>query len=201
MKHFLCFTLFTCLFFASCVKPSYEFNETEMKTLGKKTVLLKSENVMIIPEAGFGYVLTDTMLEMIKNGTIEIFELSNDCVKFVAYSEELLDLIQVLDPAEINEEQIQDFTVSMMQYVFEACCIIKADKETEQEEALAKYSALYSNAEKIAKTDTFVYYFLYNNTFSGITLANDEKDTFSKLTEELETFEDNIIVFNPVVAE
>ena len=188
MKQLLFVLLPICLFIFSCSKPNYEYNKTEMSTISGETALLSDENVIIVPEAGIGCILTEPMITMAKEGTLEVFPVSNDCLKFVTYSKELLELVEVLDPLEMTEKQMQEFTIAMMQYVFEACAIIKINNEADQALSLSNYKTTYSNTEKIAKTDKFTYYFLHNDNSSVVALKDDE----------LKTFADNIIVFNPV---
>ena len=196
MKHFLFLLLATCILIPSCSKKNYDFNETEMTTIGGESALLEKEEVIVVPNAGMGFLLTNTMLTMVKNGTMEIYSDDNDCIKFVAYSKELLEVIKTLDPKEISQQQIKNFTTSKSQYVFEMCCIIKTSKEVEKELAIAKYTSTYSNAEKIAKTDEFTYYFLHND-MSNILLTETEKSNFEKLAKETKLFKNNIIIFNP----
>ncbi len=196
MKRFLFLLLATCILMPSCSKKDYNFNKIEMTTIGGEPTLLEKEEVVVVPNAGMGFLLTNTMLSMVKNGTIEIHAVDNDCIKFVAYSEELLELIKALDPKETSQQQIQKFTKLMSQYIFELCCIIKTSTEVEKESAIAKYTNTYSNAEKIAKTDKFTYYFLYND-IPNILLTDAEKSNFDKLTEEITLFKNNIIVFKP----
>lgn len=199
MKKIL-FALVLTSMLMSCSKPNYEFNETEMKTIGGETVLLQErDDVIYSPEFGFGFVLTPKMHELAINGKIEIFPVSENQLNFIAYSNGMFDLLSALDPNEMTEEQTQEFTLAMLQYVFQACSIIKADIEVEEDMILDEYKDVFSVREKIAKTDKWAYYLLYNTDYSSVRIEDEESIVFSTLVTELQEFENNIIVFNPVI--
>ncbi len=200
MKNTIFAIIIASFFIFSCSKPNYEFNETEMKTIGGELILLQErKDVLCNSEFGIGFVLSPKMLEMAQNGSLEIFQVSENQLEFIMYSSGIFDLLSALDPTEITEQQIQEFTMAMIQYSFQAAAIVKSPIEIEEDEVLSQYENIFSTRENIAKTDLWNFYLLYNTDFSAVSITENEIENFQKAIIELEEFKNNIFVFNPVL--
>ncbi len=182
----------------SC-SANYEFNEEKMVTLGGETVMLQErEDAVYSKDFGFGFVVPELMLDMVKTGTFEIYPLSTSVTMLVAYSDGIFDLITAFDAGNSTEQEQQAIREQVNKFVFQAGAIARAGVEVDQEVALAEIEMSYSNVKKIAETEQNIYYYAYNDDFSHLVLAAGEEEKFNTLLGELQDFEENIFVFDPV---
>ncbi len=201
MKHFIV-GLAVALFFLSSVScgASYEFNEEKMKTLGGETILLQErDDVVYSKDFGFGFILPEMMLNMVRQGSLEIYPLSTSVTMLVAYSDGIFDLISAFDANNATAQEQQAIRDQVAKYVFQAAAIARTPIDIDQDAALAEIEMSYSNVQKIAETDQNIFYFAYNDNFSHLVLAEGEEDKFDTLVDTLNSFKKNIFVFNPVI--
>ncbi len=191
---------FLTVSFLSCSGKSYDFNETEMTTLGGEKVLLQErEDVVYSRDFGFGFVIPEQMMDMVKKGTVEIYPLSTSVTMLVAYSDGIFDLIAAFDAENSTPQEQEAIREQVNSFVFQAAAVARASIDVDQDLALAEIEMSYSNVKKIAETDQNAYYFAYNDDFSHLILAEGEEDKFNSLINDLKEFEDSIFVFNPVL--
>ncbi len=191
-------TLMVCSII-SCSKNNFEFNENEMTTLGGETLLLQErDDVVYSPDFGFGFVLPESMLNMVKKGTLEIYPASASLTALIVYSEGIFDLIAAFDPNTSTEAEQIAIREEVNKYVFQAGAIARADIEADQEMIITELSQNYAEVDEIAKSDYAVYYYAYNVDYSHLILKDEaEEDLFVDLAQNLKRFEDNIFVFTP----
>ncbi len=195
------FVVFLCILNTLACSANYEFNEEEMVTLGGETVMLKErEDAVYSKDFGFGFVLPEMMLDMVKKGSLEIYPLSTSVTMLVAYSDGIFDLITAFDAEATTEQEQQVIRDQVTKYVFQAAAIARAPIEADQKLATAEIEMSYSNVQKIVETDENVYYLAYNDDFSHLILAEGEEEKFDALIDTLKDFKKNIFVFDPVVA-
>ncbi len=185
----------------SCAKNDFVYNENEMTTLGGETLLLKErDDVVYSPDFGFGFVLPETMLDMVKKGTLEIYPASSSLTALIVYSEGIFDLIAAFDPETSSQEEQIAIREEVNKYVFQAGAIARADVHIDQQMVKDELAENYAKVEEIAESDLSIYYYAYNEDFSHLILKDTEQEKFDTLTSDLRRFEDNIFVFDPVGA-
>ncbi len=179
---------------------NYDFNETEMTTLGGEKVLLQErEDAVYSREFGFGFVVPDLMLDMVRGGTLEIYPLSTSVTMLVAYSDGIFDLMAAFDSGNSTAQEQQAIRDQVNKYVFQAAAIARTPIDSDQAIALAEIEMSYTNVEKIGETKQDIYYYAYNEDFSHLVLGEGELEKFNSLVSDLKEFVDNIFIFHPVI--
>ncbi len=186
----------------ACGGSSYEFNDTEMKTLGGDTVRLQErEDLVYTREFGFGFSVPETMLEMVKGGKLEFFPPSTAAMMIIAYSDGIFDLITAIDSASTTEAEQKLILEQLDKYVFQVGAIARSSIEVDSEQAEAEIKMTYEHVQKVAETDKDMYFLAYNDDFSHLILAQGEQEKFETLVNEVKNLKDTIFVFNPVIPE
>ncbi len=199
MKQLLMGVMLT-LFFVSTISAgaSYEFNEEKMKTLGGATVLLQErDDAVYSKESGFGFVVPELMLELIQQGQLEIYPISDAVTMLVVYSDGIFDLITAFDSVTATEQEKLAIREQVSKYLFQAGAIMRTSVAVDQALSLAEIEMSFSNVQKIAESDENIFYYAYNDDFSHLVLEDGEEEQFDELIAVLRDFKKNIFVFDP----
>jgi len=198
----LVFSASGCSVFSFGAKTNKKYNDEKMYTLGGQKIAPGSrEDVYTDQEFGFGFITSDLMRELNKEGLLEILPQSTSATFFTLYSAKLHDLLASINPQALSQEQLASVAQEAEKYAFPAACLFRrtaAEPQGDDAVILDYIKENYGTYEKIAAVGGNDYYFACNTDYSKIDFSDTEKSQADMLMKELQDFKKNIFVFPPV---
>lgn len=178
-----------------------EYNEEKMTTLAGEEVLLANRNdVFTNSEFGFGFVVPESMMNLVQQGVLEIIPVSATTAVITLYASEFFELMTTFDANTSTEEEMNAFRDKIQNYAFDAAVLLRLPPESERTnegELLEYIRETYAVVDEIELINDTTYYFAYNTDFSDILFTDTEKTQAEILINELTDFDKNIFVFRP----
>ncbi len=172
-----------------------KFSADGMVTVGGETVIIDGSNGFAEPTLGFGLLYPETMKSLIPDNFG--FSVVGSSTVLAMYVPDVL--IEIISDADATEAQLQE---AYSRY-YQCFAIVRVMDEVgdEGKSLLPQLRELYKNEVSAAKLEGVEYIYFYNDSYDDPDLSDSEREDVAALIAEIATLKDNIIAFQPEVAQ